>query len=140
MPEKPIFFVVDDDDDDRDLLTLAWKEGNYPCELVFAEDGQNALEVLEQLEVKPSVMILDINMPRMDGLTLLERLKTSGKWREMPVLMLTTTDHAHTVQKAYSLGANSYIVKPNTYRDLYHLWDTVYQFWINTAQLPVRLG
>ncbi|PQA59993.1 two-component system response regulator [Siphonobacter curvatus] len=138
MSIKPLFIVVEDDEDDRDLLQLACQEGEYNCELVFAEDGQHALEVLQSLKTRPSVMLLDINMPKMGGLALLEKLKNSSVWKEMPIVMLTTSDNEDTIHRAYGLGANSYIVKPTNFRGLSNLWDTVYHFWTDTVQLPVQ--
>ncbi|MDQ1089218.1 MULTISPECIES: response regulator [unclassified Siphonobacter] len=133
---KPLFLIVEDDEDDRDLLKLAYEEGDYDCELVFAEDGHQAIELLQQLHTLPSIALLDINMPRMGGLDLLEKIKSSSDWRKMPVLMLSTTSRSETISQAYSMGANSYIVKPNSFRDLHKIWDAVYHFWTRTVQLP----
>ena len=135
---KPLFLVVEDDEDDRDLLKLAYEEGTYDCELIFAEDGQSAIELLKQLHTPPSIVLLDINMPKMGGLALLQQLKSSLDWKKMPVVMLSTTDHNDTILQAYSMGANSYIVKPNSFRDLHKVWDSVYHFWTRTVQLPSR--
>ncbi|MFT4031836.1 MAG: response regulator [Siphonobacter sp.] len=136
MENKPLYLVVEDDEDDRTLLQMACQESNIECDLLFAEDGQVALEVLEQMEVKPSVMLVDINMPRMDGITLLEKLKESDAWKSMPILMLTTTSNPETIHEAYAKGANSYLIKPNSYRELSQLWNNVHQFWMNVANLP----
>ncbi len=135
---KPLFLVVEDDEDDRDLLKLAYEEGTYDCELIFAEDGQSAIELLKQLHTPPSIVLLDINMPKMGGLALLQQLKSSSDWKKMPVVMLSTTAHNDTILQAYSMGANSYIVKPNSFRDLHKVWDSVYHFWTRTVQLPSR--
>ncbi len=136
MPIKPVFLVVEDDEDDRDLLQLAYQEGEYNCELIFAEDGHQAIELLQRLSIQPSIVLLDINMPRMGGLALLQKLKSSSSWKKMPVVMLSTTDHNETISQAYSMGANSYIVKPSNFHDLHQVWDSVYHFWTRTVQLP----
>ncbi|MFT4033854.1 MAG: response regulator [Siphonobacter sp.] len=134
MIKKPLFLVVEDDEDDRELLTMACQEGPYPCDLVFAENGKKAIELLEK--INPSVILLDINMPRMNGLELLTELKSSEKWKSMPILMLTTSDSKSLILDAYDLGANSYVVKPNSYQALSKVWENVYKFWANTIQLP----
>ncbi|PQA59648.1 response regulator [Siphonobacter curvatus] len=136
MATKPLFLIVDDDADDRDLLNLAYQEGSYQCDLVFAEDGREALKLLEQSPVRPSVMLVDINMPGMNGLELLQKLKSSARWKGMPVVMLTTSNNPRLIHDAYSMGANSYLVKPDNYHTLSSLWDALYGFWTNTAKLP----
>ncbi len=136
MIKKPLFLVVDDDPDDRDLLSLAYSEGSYDCDIVFAESGQQALDVLEKSMVSPALMLVDINMPGMNGLELLQKLKASERWKVLPIIMLTTANSSKVIDAAYHMGANSYLVKPDNYHKLSKIWDSLYRFWTSTAKLP----
>lgn len=137
MNTKPLFLVVDDDQDDRDLLGMAYRQGSYNCEIVFAESGQEALNIMENSRVQPSLLLVDINMPGMNGLELLQRIKNSEEWRVVPVVMLTTANNSKIIDTAYHMGANSYLVKPDNFQTLSNIWDSLYRFWTNTAKLPL---
>ncbi len=138
MPVKPVFLVVEDDEDDRDFLMMACQEGAYFCDLVFAHDGTHALDLLEHHIPTPSLIILDINMPKMNGMQLLEKLKESSQWKHLPIIMLTTSQDLQMIQDAYQLGANSYLVKPYSYQKVSELFDGLYSYWIRTVQLPKK--
>ncbi|MDQ1089220.1 MULTISPECIES: response regulator [unclassified Siphonobacter] len=137
MNNKPLFLVVDDDQDDRDLLGMAYNEGTYNCDLVFAESGQQALDILDKSAVQPSLLLLDINMPGMNGLELLQKLKVSERYRVMPIVILTTSSNSKTIDAAYHMGANSYLIKPDNFNKLSKVWDSLYHFWTSTAKLPI---
>lgn len=133
---KPLFLIVEDDQDDREFLTQVSQEENSPCELRFAENGAQALEWLSGTKEKPSLLMVDINLPRMNGLELLSRLKTSIEWRNIPVVVFSTCGNPDSIRKAYSLGANSYIVKPDSFEALTRVWRAFCRFWTETVQLP----
>ncbi len=132
MSDSPLLLVVEDDEDDREFLQIVVEKSDHPCELVFAHDGQHALELLKELS--PQMIISDINMPRMNGLELLEKLRSMKQWIHMPVLFLTTAQGEATVKAAYSQGANSYITKPTTQDELAKVWDQLYRYWIELNQ------
>ncbi len=132
MSDSPLFLVVEDDEDDREFLQSVVEKLSHPCQLVFAYDGQHALELLSEL--RPRMIITDINMPRMNGLELLQRLRSKQQWIYTPVLFLTTSQGEETVKKAYALGANGYITKPSTQEGLNQIWDQVYRYWIELNQ------
>ncbi len=132
MSDSPLFLVVEDDEDDREFLQSVVEKLDHPCQLVFAYDGQHALELLSELT--PRLIITDINMPRMNGLELLQRLRSKQKWIYTPILFLTTSQGEETVKEAYSLGANGYITKPSTQEGLHQIWDQVYRYWIELNQ------
>ncbi|MDQ1089673.1 CheY-like chemotaxis protein [Siphonobacter sp. SORGH_AS 1065] len=128
MSNSPLLLVVEDDEDDREFLQSVVEKSDHPCELIFAHDGQHALEILRDLS--PQMIITDINMPRMNGLELLERLRSMQQWLHIPVLFLTTSQGEETVKEAYLQGANSYITKPSTQDGLVLIWDQIYRYWI----------
>jgi DNA-binding response OmpR family regulator len=106
--------VVDDSDSIRKLLEVTLKTRGFA--VLSASDGQDALDALERHTdpdgVHLNVVVLDINMPRMDGLSLLTLIRQRGEWQGLPVLMLTTEGRDEDRDRALALGANDYMVKP----------------------------
>ncbi len=100
--------VVDDSTSVRKMIEFALKARGYTA--TSAEDGQVALENLEREAF--DLVILDINMPRLDGLSLLKIIRESPEWKDTPVMMLTTEGQAADRDQAMALGATAYIVKP----------------------------
>mgnify|MGYP000272653198 CR=1 FL=1 len=100
--------AVDDSRTMRDMLNLALTSAGFTTHL--AEDGVHGLEVLDGLE--PSVIITDINMPRMDGFGFIDAVRSQEKWRGIPILVLTTESAAELKVKARAAGATGWIVKP----------------------------
>jgi len=106
--------VVDDSDSIRKLLEVTLKTRGFM--VVSASDGQEALETLERYTDRDSVgfnaVVLDINMPRMDGLSLLITARARPEWQTLPILMLTTEGRDEDRERALALGATDYMVKP----------------------------
>lgn len=102
------FLIVsaEDDEDDRYLLQESFEQAPRNFSLVFAHNGDEAWQLLTQDSVWPSLLLLDINMPGLNGLALLERIRNDEKLRTLPVLILTTSDDEKVVEKAYRLGVN----------------------------------
>lgn len=105
-------FIADDDEDDRLLLKYAFTQYSPECELIFAEDGLALLDALARLKSEPCLIILDLNMPRLNGLEALQVLRLSSQYAHTPIVILTTSSDATDRQYAYSLGANEYLTKP----------------------------
>lgn len=138
MPNsKDINLVVfaDDDADDRLLMKEAFEENNLACKLDFVEDGIALMDYLAKNLTVPSLILLDINMPRKDGTQILSELKSSSKWRHIPVVMFTTSKSPEDVRRCYELGANSYIVKPSSFEDLLHVTNMIGKYWIEIVSL-----
>ncbi len=126
----PLVLVVEDDEDDQLLLSFVARQGSQPCELVFARDGESALDVLNSLKFSPDFIITDLNMPRMDGMELLREIKASPQWHAIPVVMLSTTENQQTIHTAYSSGISSFICKPPTIEELSVVWNQLYMLQI----------
>ncbi|QMW02705.1 response regulator [Spirosoma foliorum] len=105
-------FIADDDEDDRLLLKYAFAQHSPECELIFAEDGLALLDALAQLTSEPCLIILDLNMPRLNGLEALQVLRLSTQYKHTPIVILTTSSDSTDRQDAYALGANEYLIKP----------------------------
>jgi CheY-like chemotaxis protein len=138
MPHKKktnLVVFADDDADDRLLLQEAFEENNLKCTLDFVEDGIELLEYLEKNAATPSLILLDINMPRKDGKQILREIKTSAQWRHIPVVMFTTSKSPEDIRTCYDLGANSFIVKPSSFENLLNVTNTIGKYWVDTVSL-----
>lgn len=142
---KPIIFLMaDDDPDDRVLTKSALKESKVLNELYFVEDGEELMDYLK-LEGKytnlddaprPSVILLDLNMPKKDGREALKEIKSDPNLRRIPVVIMTTSKAEEDIVRSYDLGANSYITKPVTFERLIELMKTMGQYWVEFVELP----
>ena len=118
---KDIIILLVEDNPDDELLTIrALKESNILNEVVIARDGAEALDYLfgtgayaeRDTSVMPQVILLDLRLPRIDGLEVLGRLRADERTKLLPVVVLTSSDEEQDIVDSYSLGANSYIRKP----------------------------
>ncbi|MEI6350225.1 MAG: response regulator [Verrucomicrobiota bacterium] len=141
---KPItILMADDDDDDRRLTKEALLEGRLVNELRFVENGEELLEYLRRQgeyatadAPRPGLILLDLNMPRKDGRTVLKEIKSDPELRQIPVVVLTTSKADEDVFKSYDLGVNSYIVKPVTFEALVDILQTLEKYWFEIVELP----
>ena len=131
--------LVEDNPDDIDLTLRAFRKGNVANEVVVARDGVEALDYLfatgphadRDANALPKVVLLDLNLPRLDGLQVLERVRAHHKTKLLPVVILTSSIEDRDLVKTYSLGANSYVRKPV---DSQEFDDTVQQldlYWLS---------
>ena len=142
---KPItILMADDDEDDRLLTQDALAESRGLNELHFVEDGVELLEYLERkgkfedktLSPRPGLILLDLNMPRMDGREALQAIKANPNLKGIPVVILTTSKQEEDMVKGYDLGAASYITKPVTFDGLVELMKTLGKYWVEFVELP----
>ena len=142
---KPItILMADDDEDDRLLTQDALAESRVLNELHFVEDGVELLEYLERKgkfedknsSPRPGLILLDLNMPRMDGREALQAIKGNSNLKGIPVVILTTSKQEEDMVKGYDLGAASYITKPVTFDGLVELMKTLGKYWVEFVELP----
>ncbi|KPM83696.1 response regulator [Pseudoalteromonas sp. ACER1] len=142
---KPItILMADDDEDDRLLTQDALAESRVLNELFFVEDGVELLEYLErkgkfsekESSPRPGLILLDLNMPRMDGREALQAIKANPNLKGIPVVILTTSKQEEDMVKGYDLGAASYITKPVTFEGLVELMQTLGKYWVEFVELP----
>jgi len=107
-------FIADDDEDDRLLLRYAFARYSPECHLLFAEDGLALLDALSEVNTEPCLIILDLNMPRINGLEALQLLRHNSLYANKPIVILTTSNDAVDRQRAFALGANEFLTKPLT--------------------------
>ncbi|HTP58865.1 MAG TPA: response regulator [Spirochaetia bacterium] len=104
--------LVEDNPDDVALTLRAFKKNNILNEIVVARDGEEALSILSARGTLPQLVLLDLKLPKVDGLEVLQRIRAEERTRLLPVVILTSSREERDLIKGYSLGANSYIQKP----------------------------
>jgi CheY-like chemotaxis protein len=129
---KPIL-LVEDNLMDIDLTLRAFKRRRLSNPVVVARDGQEALDYIsrcEEGEITPLVVLLDLKLPKVDGLTVLQRLKSHESFNQIPVVVLTSSAENRDIQEAYRLGANSYIVKPIDFDKFVEVARQIEIYWM----------
>lgn len=139
MPEIPAILLVDDNADDVALTQRALKQSNIANRVIVAVDGVEALAYLEGSDALPQVVLLDIKMPRLNGLETLKRLRASPRTRHLPVVMLTASDEERDLLASYELGVNSYVRKPVDFTEFADAARSLGLYWLllNRAPRPV---
>jgi len=142
---QPIRIVVaDDDSDDRMMIKDAFDESKLGNPVDFVEDGVELMEYLNR-EGKwthlanqpfPGFILLDLNMPRKDGRTVLKEIKESSGLHRIPIVILTTSKAEEDIIRTYNLGVNSFICKPVSFDKLVDIVKTVGHYWIEIVALP----
>lgn len=136
IAKKRVILMADDDPDDQELVREAMSEAQPNCVVRFVEDGQDLLNYLEH-RGPPDLVILDLNMPRMDGREALRLLRTDERFTAVPVIVVTTSGRKDEVDRAYELGANGFLRKSTSYRDLVRNFQRIAEYWFWTVELPV---
>jgi two-component system, chemotaxis family, response regulator Rcp1 len=135
--------LVDDNAADVRLLQEAFREVDESLHLHVANDGVEALAFLEQegdhsQAPRPDLILLDLNMPKMDGREVLARIKGDERFRQIPTLVLTISDADADVASIYHLQANCYLIKPVEWEEFIRLVTRIRDFWLTTAKLPPK--
>jgi len=132
--------LVDDNEADIELTKSTLEEGKVRMDIVTAGDGQHALDQLEESlsrgEELPDLILLDLNMPRLDGRGFLSKMRQREELRAIPVVVLTSSDAEQDIVKSYKLGANCYVNKPVGLDEFQKIVRTVEHFWLTVVKLP----
>lgn len=145
VTKKPVtILMADDDPDDRQLTREAFEENHLANDLRFVEDGEELLDYLHQRgkytdpesAPRPGIILLDLNMPRMDGRTALQELKKDPRFRGIRVVIMTTSKAEEDVVRSYDLSAASYITKPVTFERLVEVVRALGKYWLEIVELP----
>ena len=120
MNEAPHILLADDDDEDFFILSEAFKEINFPGSIHWVQNGEKVMEFLNGLsaeDVLPSLIVLDLNMPRLNGAQTLKAVKSIERFRHIPVIIFSTSINPQERMECLNGGATSYEIKPSTYTD-----------------------
>lgn len=130
--------LVEDNPQDVEITRRALEKGQVKNRLTVARDGQEALDILEAIkdDDPPSLILLDLNMPRLNGIEVLQVIKADPNLRRIPVIVLTTSTREEDVVRAYDLGVNTFISKPVRFEDFMRVVMTIQEYWILIATLP----
>jgi len=143
--QVPLILLADDDADDRLLVQDALRDGGYGGALSCVENGEEVLDYIlcrgkyssRPERSRPDLILLDLNMPRMNGKEVLRAMKSDAKLRQIPVVVFTTSQADTDVASVYELGANSFVSKPAAYEALVELMRSLQRYWFNVVQLPI---
>ena len=138
---RPIL-LIEDNPMDVDLTRRAFKRRKVINPLEVARDGQEALDYIQRWEAGetiPAVILLDINIPKVNGLDVLRVLKSTPLSQKMPVIVLTSSSEDVDIEAAYQLGANSYIVKPVDFEKFFEVAAHIDLYW-NVINIPPPNG
>ena len=145
--ELRTILYVEDNHLDVELTIEAFKENNIANPIIVAIDGVDALECLNnegpykgRKPGNPSIILLDLKMPRMDGLEFLSIVKKDTKFKRIPVIMLTSSREEKDLVKGYDLGVNAYVVKPVDFLSLIDIVKQIGTFWAIINELPSFRG
>jgi CheY-like chemotaxis protein len=133
--------MVEDNPGDVRLVQESLKETKIPIELQVAKNGQEALGVLGLLSnisasVKPDLVLLDLNLPVLNGNQVLRTMKQSSETRSIPVVVFSTSSADKDILESYDNFANCYVTKPSTLEGYLSVIPEIFSFWFNKAQLP----
>jgi CheY-like chemotaxis protein len=142
----PITILICDDDEDDRLLTQQALEGAHISNaLRFVEDGEQCLDYLYQrgefagetgLAPRPGLILLDLNMPKLDGREVLAAIKSDSALADIPIVILSTSNHDEDMVRSYQLGVNIFISKPVTFTGLVASMNLVGRYWLEIVELP----
>lgn len=139
---KPIL-LVEDNPKDLELALLALAKSNLANEVITVRDGKEALDYLfrqgayaDRLQGNPAVVLLDLKLPKLDGIQVLERLKSEPSLQRVPVVMLTASREEKDLIKSYQLGVNAYVVKPVSFKEFIEAIQELGIFWAVVNEPP----
>jgi CheY-like chemotaxis protein len=136
-PEPMLLLLVEDNEDHAELLKRTLREADHPLQIVHARDGEAALDYLglsggadeDAPKPTPGLVLLDLRLPRIDGLDVLRRIKEVQRLRPVPVIILTTSSAPADIAKAYASHANSYLAKPGSFDNFTRLMEAISRYW-----------
>ncbi len=133
--------LVEDNLGDIGLIKLCFKKLSLLNKLQIVNDGIQAIEYLKHQgkyvgSTLPSLILLDLNLPKKNGHEVLEEIKKDNDIKNIPVVMLTTSSSESDINKSYSLGVNSYIIKPIDFDRFMEIMEMIAKYWLNIVRLP----
>lgn len=142
--QKPLnILIADDDPDDRLMTSEALAQSLTPSHVSFVEDGEELLDYLRQRgkyseghHPYPDLILLDLNMPKKNGIEALREIKTDAELRHIPIVVLTTSKVEEDIYRTYDLGVNSFVTKPVSYGSLVNTMKIMGKYWFEVVRLP----
>jgi len=140
-PSDHPVLLAEDNPDDILITQRAWRKGLIKNELYVVKDGEEAIDFLyrkgKYLDApRPSLMLLDLKMPKVDGFEVLKTMKGDDALKKMPIIVLTTSNRHEDVNRAYEMGCNAYIVKPVSFDNFIKAVAEIQRFWLILCEIP----
>lgn len=143
-PTAKHILLVEDNPDDEVLTLRGLRHGNIINEVVVARDGQEALDYLfgsgERSPQLPTVVLLDLKLPKVDGLEVLRRIRADARTQTLPVVILTSSTHDQDLVESYKLGCNSYVRKPVDFDQFLEAARHLKLYWLVLNEAPPAPG
>jgi two-component system response regulator len=144
MNEAHSILLVEDNPADIQITKRALRDSRLPVELIVVRDGQEAVDYLFRQGShatnptwrKPDLILLDLNLPRLTGREVLQRVRAAELLRLVPVVVLSTSNRQEDVEALYASGANTYIAKPQDFGRFVEVLQTIQRYWLDHALLP----
>ena len=137
MGDGKLILLVEDDPDHELLTIRALKKSNIANDVRVARDGEEAINmILGEEGLRPQVILLDLKLPKLDGLEVLRRIRENDATRMLPVVVLTSSDEERDVVRSYKLGVNSYIRKPVNFNDFAEATRQLGLYWLVLNECP----
>jgi two-component system response regulator len=142
MPNETEILLVEDNPSDAEMTIRALRKNNLANFLVHVKDGAEALDFIfaegayshREISNKPKVILLDLKMPKVNGLEVLERIKKDERTSDIPVVVLTSSKEDPDIKRCYQLGVNSYVVKPVEFEDFHEAVSDLGLYWLLVNQ------
>ncbi len=140
MNRNASILICDDDEDDLYLVKSVFNDTKFSNQTVYLKNGVELLDYLQNQKNDTAVglVLLDLNMPKMDGREALKMIKSNPEFRRIPVIILTTSNSPQDIYQCYELGANCFITKPSSYEGLNDAIKTLSKFWLELSYLPIK--
>ena len=144
--EKKVIFLIEDNSDDEALTVRALKKGNIVNEIIVARDGKEAVDYLfgdgdysnRDMSIMPQLIILDLKLPKIDGLEVLRQIRSNEKTKLLPVVILTSSNEEKDLIDSYTLGANSYVQKPVDFDQFIKAARKLKLYWLVLNEPPPK--
>lgn len=146
MKRSQIILLVEDNPDDVELTLRAFEKSKIANEIVVARDGEEALDYLlatgahatRDMQVMPEVVLLDLKLPKVDGLEVLRRIRGDARTRRLPVVILTSSKEERDIVSSYDHGANSFVRKPVDFAEFLEAARQLGLYWLVVNETPPR--
>lgn len=143
LKPTPAILLVEDNPADVKITQRALRESGLAVELIVARDGEEAVDYLLRQGVfakgewrRPDLILLDLNLPKITGQEVLQRIRQTPHLRTVPVIALTTSRRAEEIHQTYASGVNTYIEKPQDFQRFVQVMQTIHRYWLEMALLP----
>lgn len=136
--------LVEDNVDDAELTMRSLKNSNFVNEIVWLKDGEEAVHYLQgkgeyegrNLQIKPRLILLDLKLPKLNGIDVLRIIKKDKNLDKIPVVVMTSSQENRDLDECYELGANSYVVKPINFSNFMEVTKEISMYWVLINQIP----